>query len=157
VGKRGPPLQPDDVKQLRGTARPDRMHPRTVPILRGGVTIPRWLTPLAAELWNERVAVYAERGMSIRGCESQLAHYCNYDAAMIALWESGETPSASMMQVLNKMAAQFYDTPAAQISQQAAGKQSAGIGSRWSMAARAQHERAAMLGESQGDRSGWLR
>jgi hypothetical protein len=124
VGKRGPPATPDDVKELRGTARADRMHPRKVPILYGGATIPRWLMPLAAELWKQRTAVYAERGMNIRGCENQLGHYCNYDAAMIALWESGQTPSAGMMQVLNKMASQFYDTPAAQISQSAAGPKS---------------------------------
>jgi hypothetical protein len=132
MGKRGPPAQPDDVKQLRGTMRKDRMHPRSVPILHGGVTIPRWLQPLAAELWKAKTAVYAERGMSIRGCESQLAHYCSYDAAMIALWESGETPSAGMMQALNKMACQFYDTPAAQISKQPSGSQKTEAESFWS-------------------------
>jgi hypothetical protein len=131
VGKRGPPPQPDDVKQLRGTMRRDRMHPRAVPVLHGGTTIPRWLWPLAAELWKERTAVYAERGMSIRGCESQLGHYCNFDAAMIALWESGETPSAGMMQVLNKMASQFYDTPAAQISQHAGGPERTEAANFW--------------------------
>jgi hypothetical protein len=124
MGKRGPPAQPDDVKQLHGTMRKDRMHPRAVPILHGGTTIPRWLQPLAAQLWKEKTSVYAERGMSIRGCESQLAHYCSYDAAMIALWESGETPSAGMMQALNKMASQFYDTPSTQLSKQPSGPQS---------------------------------
>ncbi len=104
--------------------RKDRSHPREVPVLNGELRIPCWLEGRALDLWHEKTASYRERGMNIRGCESQLAHYCSYDAAMIALWESGETPSAGMMQALNKMASQFYDTPAAQISKQPSGAQS---------------------------------
>jgi hypothetical protein len=62
--------------------------------------------------------------MSVIGCEDQLAQYCAYEAAMIACWRRGEEPSAASMNVLNKYASQFYDTPATQVSKQAVGPQS---------------------------------
>jgi hypothetical protein len=62
VGKRGPPPTPDDVKELRGTMRKDRMHPREVPLLHGGILMPRWLRVLCDPLSNaERQARYRAR------------------------------------------------------------------------------------------------
>jgi hypothetical protein len=126
MGKRGPAATPDAVKELRGTDRPDRAHPRTVPVLHGDPVMPEWLEGLAdaAAMWRRKVAKYRARGMSVVGCEDQLAHYCAYDAAMIASWLRGEVVTSTAMNVLNKYASQFYDTPSTQHSQSAAGKQS---------------------------------
>jgi hypothetical protein len=134
MGKRGPKAQPDDVKELRGTARADRSHPRTVPVLHGDVVMPEWLEGLAdaAEMWRRKVAKYRARGMSVVGCEDQLAHYCAYDAAMIACWLRGEEVTSTAMNVLNKYASQFYDTPSTQISKQPTGSQKTEAESFWS-------------------------
>src|ERR1700730_11369812 len=86
MGKRGPPALPDDVKELRGTARPDRAHPRTVPVLSGELRIPSWLEDRALELWHEKTATYRERGISVVGCESLLAQYCSYEAMTVECW-----------------------------------------------------------------------
>jgi hypothetical protein len=133
MGKRGPPATPDPIKELRGTDRPDRAHPRVVPELRGEVAMPEWLEGLedAAEMWRRKVAKYRARGMSVVGCEDQLAHYCAYDAAMIRQWLSGEEVTSTSMNVLNKYASQFYDTPAAQYSQQAVGAQKSETENFW--------------------------
>jgi hypothetical protein len=126
MGKRGPKAQPDEVKELRGTARADRLHPRTVPVLPGDPVMPEWLEGLgaAAEMWRRKVAKYRARGMSVVGCEDQLAHYCAYDSAMIACWLRGEEVTSTAMNVLNKYASQFYDTPSTQLSKQPSGPQS---------------------------------
>jgi hypothetical protein len=126
MGKRGPPATPDEIKALRGTDRPDRAHPRTVPVLHGDPEMPDWLEGLgeAPDVWLNKLAKYRARGMSVVGCEDQLAHYCAFEAAMIACWRRGEEPTSAAMNVLNKYAAQFYDTPATQHSQSAAGAQS---------------------------------
>ena len=69
MGKRGPQPQPDEVKELRGTMRKDRSHPREVPVLDGDLRIPSWLEGDALDLWHEKLATYRERGMSVVGCE----------------------------------------------------------------------------------------
>jgi hypothetical protein len=126
MGKRGPPATRDHVKQLRGTDRPDRAHPRMVPALSGEPVMPAWLEGLgeAPDVWRRKVAKYRAPGMSVAGCEDQLAQLCAYEASVIARWRGGEEPSAASMNVLNKYASQFYETPSTQHSQSAAGKQS---------------------------------
>jgi hypothetical protein len=137
MGKRGPKAIPDDVKQLRGTDRKDRSHPRAVPALRGGVRIPPWLEGLGLELWHEKTATYLERGMNIVGCESMLAQYCAYEAMTIECWQAyyrwdpaseyprPNPPSASQENALKNLASQYYDTFASQYaSKQPAGPQS---------------------------------
>lgn len=121
MGMRGPPALPDNVKALRGTLRPDRSHPREVALLAGDPVKPTWLKGPAAKLWREKVATYRNRGQSVRGCESALAHFCALDAAMIEMWRKGEVPSSSMINALKALACQFYDTPASQIAKAAGG------------------------------------
>jgi hypothetical protein len=125
MGKRGPAATPDDIKELRGTDRPDRAHPRTVPVLHGDAVMPEWLEGLgrAPDVWRGKLAKFRARGMSVVGCEDQLAQHCAYEASVIATWLRGEEPSAASMNVLNKYASQFFDQPATQYSSQAAGAQ----------------------------------
>ena len=135
MGKRGPPAIPDDVKELRGTARRDRRHPRTVPVLHSELRIPSWLEGLALDLWHEKTARYRERGLSVVGCESMLAQYCAYEAMTIECWKEyyrwdptsefprPNPPSAAQENALKNFASQFYDTPVTQYSRDAAGKQ----------------------------------
>jgi len=119
MGERGPPALPDNVKELRGTLRADRSHPRQVTLLEGDPVKPTWLRGRAAKLWKERVATYRNRGQSVRGCESALAHFCRLDAEMIEMWLRKEPPSASLLSALKAFACQFYDTPASQIAKAA--------------------------------------
>jgi hypothetical protein len=58
MGKRGPKATPDPIKELRGTDRPDRAHPRIVPALRGDPVMPDWMEGLgfAEEVWRRKVA-----------------------------------------------------------------------------------------------------
>jgi hypothetical protein len=135
MGKRGPPPTPDDVKELRGTMRKDRSHPREVPLLNGDLRIPSWLEGRALDLWEDKTAMYRDRGMSVKGCESILAQYCAYEAMMVETWlayyswreSDGERrpnpPSAAMENAFKNLACQFYDAPAAQVSKQPAGPQ----------------------------------
>jgi hypothetical protein len=126
MGKRGPAATPDEIKQLRGTDRPDRAHPRVVPALRGEPVMPAWLEGLglAPDVWRSKVAKYRAQGMNVAGCEDQLAQLCAYEASVIACWNRGEEPSAAAMNVLNKYASQFYETPGTQHSKSASGSQS---------------------------------
>lgn len=120
MGKHGPPALPDNVKLLRGTLRPDRSHPREVPVLEGEPVKPEWLTGHAASaIWDERVATYRNRGQNVRGCESMLAHYCRLDAEIIAAWGRNEVPSSQLLANLRAFGCQFYDTPASQIAKAA--------------------------------------
>ena len=144
MGKRGPPPIPDDVKELRGTARPDRAHPRTVPVLRGELRIPTWLEGHALELWHEKTATYRKRGMSVVGCESMLAQYCAYEAMTIECWKDyyswdptsedprPNPPSAAQENALKNLASQFFDSPSSQLSKQAAGPKQSEAESFWS-------------------------
>jgi hypothetical protein len=128
MGKRGPKAIPDEVKQLRGTARPDRAHPRTVPALYSNLRIPSWLGGLALELWHDKTAMYQERGMNVRGCESMLAQYCAYEAMTVECWQDfyawdptseyprPNPPSAAQENTLKNLASQFYETFASQYS-----------------------------------------
>jgi hypothetical protein len=143
MGKRGPPPQPDDVKELRGTARPDRAHPRTVPVLHSELRIPSWLEGHALELWHEKTATYRARGTNVAGCESLLAQYCAYEAMTIECWQAHwrwdpvsefprpAPPSAAQENALKNLAAQFYDTLPSQYSQQAGGAQRAEAENFW--------------------------
>jgi hypothetical protein len=137
MGKRGPKAIPDDVKELRGTARPDRAHPRTVPVLHGELRIPTWLE-------GHALARYHERGLSVVGCESMLAQYCAYEAMTIQCWKDyyswdptsedprPNPPSAAQENALKNLASQFYDTPSSQVSKQPAGPKQSEADSFWS-------------------------
>jgi hypothetical protein len=133
MGKRGPPATPDEIKELRGTDRKDRAHPRVVPALSGRPVMPDWLEGLgeAPDVWRRKLEKYRALGMSVVGCEDQLAHFCAYEASMIAAWRRGEEPTAAAMNVLNKYAAQFYETPSTQFSKQPAGAQQSETDAFW--------------------------
>jgi hypothetical protein len=111
------------VKQLRGTMRKDRSHPREVPVLNGALRIPPWLEGRALDLWREKTASYSERGMSVKGCESMLALLCAYEAIIVEKLIRGEEPTASMLNAVKTLAGQFYDTPSTQVSKEAVGPQ----------------------------------
>ncbi len=133
MGKRGPPATPDEIKELRGTDRKVRAHPRVVPALPGEPVMPEWLEGLGAapDVWRAKVAKYRALGMSVVGCEDQLAQYCAYEASMIACWRRGEEPSAASMNVLNKYASQFFETPSTQFSKQPTGPQQSEAENFW--------------------------
>jgi hypothetical protein len=117
MGKRGPPPLPDAEKKRRSTFQKVRSHPPVVAQLPGDPEKPSWLTGMGADLWFKKVAVYRYRGQSVRGCESALAQYCAVEASLIAAWITGESPSASMLNVFHKLGVGFFELPAAQISQ----------------------------------------
>jgi hypothetical protein len=144
MGKRGPKAIPDEVKELRGTARPDRAHPRAVPALHSELRIPSWLEGLALDLWHEKTAMYRERGMNVRGCESMLAQYCAYEAMTIEGWQAywwwdpasefprPNPPSAAQQNALKNLASQYYDTFASQYgSKDGAGSQKSEAENFW--------------------------
>ena len=107
MGKRGPPATPDEIKELRGTDRKDRAHPRIVPALPGEPVMPEWLEGLgeAPDVWRGKVAKYRALGTSVVGCEDQLAQYCAFEASMIAAWRRGEEPTAAAMSYRGKKSA----------------------------------------------------
>ena len=85
----------------------------------------------APDVWRAKVAKYRALGMSVVGCEDQLAQYCAYEASMIACWRRGEEPSAASMNVLNKYASQFFETPSTQFSKQPTGPQQSEAENFW--------------------------
>jgi hypothetical protein len=93
-----------------------------VPPLNGDVSRPGWLKGRAARLWDEKVAIYRQRGQSVLGCESALAQYCALEALLIEQHAKKLTPPTSQLTAFRAFASEFFDTPASQIASVKSGK-----------------------------------
>jgi len=115
MGKRGPPKLPPGVLALRNTARSDRDRVHLVPPLEGAPVPPEWLVGPALDLFKRKVTVYHERGQSVVGLESALAHYCAVEAEIIDCTQRRAPLTAALRGVLIRYQTLFYDVPSAQI------------------------------------------
>lgn len=110
--------QPQDIKLLKGTDRPDRIMTATVPKIttETGPKRPAHVTGLAKRIWEKRIEVYRMRGQSIEGCEDALARYCNLEARLIEDYDRKKLIApAAFINAWRILAAEFFDTPASQI------------------------------------------
>ena len=115
MGRRGPKGKPPELKVVAGTDQPCRRRERIVRPLDGAPIKPMWLKGRAAKLWDEKVTAYMARGQIVVGCESSLAQFCALEAMLIDQFTKKLTPPTSQINAYRSFAAEFFDTPAAQI------------------------------------------
>jgi len=141
--RRGPKGKPEGVKKLAGTARKDR---KVIELFQAspGAPVkspvkPSRLTQEASQVWDDKVARFAARGLAVEGCEDTLAEYCELQAEILrrrannikleadlnrAATVEEKKRAAEMMQLLYRpisvamwatlkgYAPEFYETPA---------------------------------------------
>lgn len=115
MSRRGPKGKPPELKVVAGTDQPCRRRERLVKSLDGAPAKPTWLKGRAAKLWSDKVEAYLARGQSVVGCESSLAQFCALEAMLIDQFTKKLTPPTSQINAYRSFAAEFFDTPAAQI------------------------------------------
>lgn len=102
------------MKVVKGTFQPARAHPPTVSPIDGTPVAPKWLKGAVLRMWNEKVAIYNQRGQSVRGLEGALAQYCALEAELISSWKRGVEIPVARINAHRIYANEFYDTPASQ-------------------------------------------
>lgn len=112
MAKRGPKPTPLKVVEGRGTVKKTRTRKQVVPDLEGEPKKPEWLMARAIVIWDEKVAIYKERGQSVVGCESALAQYCQLEAKLEEMWGAHLLPAMAMITAHRIYANEFFDTPA---------------------------------------------
>lgn len=116
MARPGPKGKNPGLKVVAGTDQPCRRREPVVAPIDGAAVKPTWLRGRAAKLWVEKVAIYQARGQSVAGCESALAQYCALEAALIEQYRKRITPPVAQVNAFRILAAEFYDTPASQVS-----------------------------------------
>lgn len=122
MGKRGPPPQPPNVVQMRGTERSDRAREFIVEPVEGEPVPPPWLGGEALELFWRKVSTYQARGQAVVGLEDAIAHYAALETEIIDLMARRVEVPAAQRQLLLRFQTQFYDTAAAQVGSVTPGK-----------------------------------
>lgn len=121
----GPPKLPDNVKNLRGTARPDRAQPAGVefPTVSEPPEPPDWLpNSHAVKEWNRLAAILHAHGLLTEASLSALGHMCALHGKLVRLWGAGEAPSGHMLAQLRGFYREFGLTPASRLPEVSAPK-----------------------------------
>ena len=107
---------PEHVKQFSALSyiipkRIDRPNSDNIVLLAGEPERPKWMTGKNRAKWDEKVATFRSRGITVRGYEDQLAIYVATLVKMETDLESGREIQASTLAQLRQMAREFFDTP----------------------------------------------
>ena len=93
------------------TAPKDKPNAGKIVLLAGEPVRPEWLHDDRRAKWDEKVAAYRARGLTVRGFEDQLAVYvvtlCDVERDM-----KRDIPiNAAVLTQVRQMGREFYDTP----------------------------------------------
>ena len=112
-----PPADPKLVA-LRGDTRTERQVVQLYPDIASRpdpehMPAPADMTLQGQLIWDEKVALYKQRGQKVQGFEHALRNYCELEAIVRDAVHTGSA-SAAFINALRGFAVEFYDTPASQ-------------------------------------------
>ena len=102
---------------MRGTAKPTREHAEHEAVeVADQPEPPSWLRAAEKKIWAAKLEKYADRGMSIDGCEDAFAQYVVLEGELIRMYRKRETIPQAMRNAHRIFAGEFLDTPASQLT-----------------------------------------
>lgn len=105
--------KPNALKVLAGTDRPDRHREEAQFPKPDSFEPPDFLTgPIAVQIWRDLVELLDGAGVLDAADVRMLAHFCNWDAALVQKWDAGMMPNAAEITQLRLLAADFGLAPA---------------------------------------------
>lgn len=117
--RRGPKGISPEAQRAHGTVQPvreivalypdhaSRPDPEELPP-------PQGMSAAAKKIWNVKVARYRQRGQKVQGFEDALRQYCELEVRLNKMFKGAAPINVSMVNTYRLMAAEFFDTPAAQ-------------------------------------------
>ncbi|MBA6412387.1 hypothetical protein H2508_04605 [Parahaliea sp. F7430] len=109
--------QPDNIKRLRGTDRPDRSTPKpavVLPLIKDAPAAPDWLPNAhAIKEWHRLAPMLQATGLLTEGGLAPLAHLCALHGTIVKAYQDRETPKGNMVAQLRGLLNDFGLTPVA--------------------------------------------
>ncbi|WP_447639570.1 P27 family phage terminase small subunit [Pandoraea norimbergensis] len=123
------PKKPPSLKAISGTSRPDRDSGVVVdlPLVSEYPEPPDWLpNQFAVKEWHRIVPILMANKLLTEASLAAVATYCATHGSLVREWAAGLTPTASMINTLNKYQNDFGLTAASQGKVKSIGETQAG-------------------------------
>jgi hypothetical protein len=103
-----------EIHALQGTEQPGRGRVAAFNPMNGEPAKPKKMTRMGSKIWDERVAKYKARGMSVVGMEESLEEYCELKAELKDARQKRIPITVAKQNAYRVWANEFFDTPASQ-------------------------------------------